>query len=225
MEGMEAQSSSPFAYALNPSHLFNKDILLRIDVDVESMVEMKVTGSKGRPITSMYSIKQAIFLFVHARLAINSDHRFAFAALGKTTSWLQREFSSEFDSAIAALRSLLVDGSCGNANLTQLFRHQWPVNLKLFTLDTVYLHNKPGLENCPQKVYDALVNTLEHVSEHEGHTRESRQGLTRVLFHYMCVLSSYPQQRCQPDDVNIPKPLTKEAVIFTTWVVIMHHPS
>lgn len=35
---------------------------------------------------------------------------------------LQREFSSEVDSAIAALRGLSVDGSCGNADLTQLFR-------------------------------------------------------------------------------------------------------
>ncbi|CBI20617.3 unnamed protein product, partial [Vitis vinifera] len=70
----------------------------------------------------MDSIKQAILLFVHSKLAINSDHRFAFAALGKTASWLQREFSSEVDSAIAALRGLSVDGSCGNADLTQLFR-------------------------------------------------------------------------------------------------------
>ncbi|KAJ9678043.1 hypothetical protein PVL29_022814 [Vitis rotundifolia] len=173
MEGMEAQSSSLFAYALNPSQLFSEDILFCIDVDVESMVEMKATGYKGRPITSMYSIKQAILLFVNARLAINSDHRFAFTALGKTISWFQREFSNEFDSTIVALWSLSVDGSCGNVNLNQLFRHQWPANPKLFTLDVVYLHNKPGPENSPQKVYDALVDTLEHVSEHEGHTHES----------------------------------------------------
>lgn len=88
MEGMEAQSSSTLAYVLKPSQLFNEDILFCIDVDAESMVEMKVTGSKGRPITRMDSIKQAILLFVHSKLAINSDHRFAFAALGKTASWV-----------------------------------------------------------------------------------------------------------------------------------------
>ncbi|KAL6344740.1 hypothetical protein AAG906_002646 [Vitis piasezkii] len=240
MEGMEAQSSSTLAYVLKPSQLFNEDILFCIDVDAESMVEMKVTGSKGRPITRMDSIKQAILLFVHSKLAINSDHRFAFAALGKTASWLQREFSSEVDSAIAALRGLSVDGSCGNADLTQLFRvaaheakksraqnrifrviliycrssappqHQWPANQKLFTLDVVYLHDKPGPENCPQKVYDALVDALEHVSEYEGYIHESGQGLTRVLFRYMCVLLSHPQQRCQQDDVDIPKSLAKK---------------
>lgn len=86
------------------------------------MVEMKATGSKGKPISIMYSIKQAILLFVYARFAVNSDHCFVFATLGKTTSWLQREFSNEFDSAIATLRGLSIDGSGGNADLTQLFR-------------------------------------------------------------------------------------------------------
>ena len=74
----------------------------------------------------------------------------------------------------------------------------------------VYLHDKPGPENCPQKVYDALVDALEHVSEYEGYIHESGQGLTRVLFRYMCVLLSHPQQRCQQDDVDIPKSLAKK---------------
>ena len=86
------------------------------------MVEMKATGSKGKPISIMYSIKQAILLFVYARFDVNSDHCFVFATLGKTTSWLQREFSNEFDSAIATLRGLSIDGSGGNTDLTQLFR-------------------------------------------------------------------------------------------------------
>lgn len=78
------------------------------------MVEMKATGSKGKPISIIYSIKQAILLFVYARFAVNSDHCFVFAT--------QREFSNEFDSAIATLRGLSIDGSGGNADLTQLFR-------------------------------------------------------------------------------------------------------
>ncbi|GKA65314.1 BRISC and BRCA1-A complex member 1, partial [Tanacetum coccineum] len=39
--------------------------------------------------------------------------------------------------------------------------HQWPVSQKLFTFDVVYLHDKPGPDNCPQKVYDGLVDALE----------------------------------------------------------------
>ena len=88
MEGVEVQSPSQFAYALKPSQLLNEDILFCIDVDAESMVEMKAAAPNGRAITRMDSIKQAIVLFIHAKLAINPDHRFAFATLGKTASWV-----------------------------------------------------------------------------------------------------------------------------------------
>lgn len=89
--------------------------------------------------------------------------------------------------------------------------HQWPVNQKLFTLDVMYLHDKPGPENCPQKVYDALVDALEQVSEYEGYIFESGQGLTRILFRHMCVLLSHPQQRCVQDDIDVPKSLVKKS--------------
>ncbi|KAF3660110.1 putative protein EARLY FLOWERING 3-like [Capsicum annuum] len=90
-------------------------------------------------------------------------------------------------------------------------QHQWPATQKLFTLDVVYLHDKPGPDNCPQKVYDALVEALEHVSEYEGYIFESGQGLTRVLFRHMCTLLSHPQQRCVQDDLDIPKSLAKKS--------------
>ncbi|KAL5986796.1 hypothetical protein ACLOJK_015130 [Asimina triloba] len=90
-------------------------------------------------------------------------------------------------------------------------QHQWPANQKLFTLDVLYLHDKPGPENCPQRVYDALVDALEHVSEYEGYIFESGQGLARVLFRHICVLLSHPQQRCVQDDIDIPKTLTKKS--------------
>lgn len=90
-------------------------------------------------------------------------------------------------------------------------QHQWPTNQKLFTFDVVYLHDKPGPDNCPQKVYDGLVDALEQVSEYEGYIFESGQGLTRVLFRHMCVLLSHPQQRCVQDDIDIPKSLTKKS--------------
>jgi len=142
---------------------------------------------------------------------------------------------------MAAFRGLSVDSSSGHADLTQLFRiaaheakksraqnrilrviliycrssirpqHQWPVNQKIFTLDVLYLHDKPGPENCPQKVYDALVDALEHVTEFEGYIFESGQGLSRVLFRHICVLLSHPQQRCLQDHIDIPKSLTKKS--------------
>lgn len=78
-------------------------------------------------------------------------------------------------------------------------------------MDVIYLHDKPGPDNCPQKVYDALVEALEHVTEYEGYIYESGQGLTRVIFRYMCVLLAHPQQRCVQDDVDLPRSLTKKS--------------
>ncbi|XP_062159945.1 uncharacterized protein LOC133867241 [Alnus glutinosa] len=243
MEGIvvEGEGSGASRYTLKPTRISNEDILLCIDVDAESLVEMKSTGPNGRPLTRLDSIKQAILLFVNAKLSINPEHRFAFATLSKSASWLRKEFSSEVESAIAALRGLSATSACGAADLTSLFRvaaheakksraqnrifrmiliycrssakpqHQWPVNQKLFTLDVIYLHDKPGPDNCPQEVYDALVDALEHVSEYEGYIHESGQGLARVLFRHMCVLLSHPQQRCPQEYVDIPKPLTKKS--------------
>uniref|UniRef100_A0A803LBE1 BRISC and BRCA1-A complex member 1 n=1 Tax=Chenopodium quinoa TaxID=63459 RepID=A0A803LBE1_CHEQI len=190
------------------------------------MVEMKNTGPNGRPITRLDSIKQSILLFIHAKLTINPNHRFAFASLAKSASWVRKEFTSEVDSAIAAFRGLSVSSSGGQADLSQLFRvaaHEakksrsqsrilrvWPIDQKLFTLDVIYLHDKPGPENCPQKVYDALVEALEQVTEYEGYIFESGQGLQRVLFRHMCLLLSHPQQRCLQDDLDLPMSLTKK---------------
>ncbi|XP_009780269.1 uncharacterized protein LOC107779842 isoform X2 [Nicotiana tabacum] len=241
MEGVEGQGSS--GYTLQPSQLASEDILFCVDVDSESVVEMKVTVAGGRPYSRLDSFKQAILLFINAKLTINPDHRFAFAGLGKSAFWVRKEFTSDIDSAISACRGIsAVDSPCGHADLTQLFRvaaheakksrsqnrtlrvillycrssippqHQWPATQKLFTLDVVYLHDKPGPDNCPQKVYDALVEALEHVSEYEGYIFESGQGLTRVLFRHICTLLSHPQQRCVQDDLDIPKSLTKKSV-------------
>ncbi|TXG64144.1 hypothetical protein EZV62_011138 [Acer yangbiense] len=63
--------------------------------------------------------------------------------------------------------------------------HQWPVNQKLFTFDVMYLHDKPGPDNCPQAAYDALVDALELVTVYEGYILESGQGSARVLFRQM----------------------------------------
>lgn len=77
----------------------------------------------------------------------------------------------------------------------------------------IYLHDKPGPDNCPQKVYDALVEALELVTEYEGYIFESGQGSSRVLFRYMSVLLSHSQQRCVQDYIDIPKSLTKKSPV------------
>ena len=44
-----------------------------------------------------------------------------------------------------------------------------------------------GYDLTCKKVYDALMDILEYVNEHEGHTHGSGQEPTRVRFHYMRV--------------------------------------
>ncbi|KAG6389400.1 hypothetical protein SASPL_150868 [Salvia splendens] len=283
MEVAEVRSSNPQpavhgggGYTLPAVRFSNEDILFCIDIGRETLAEMKLNGPNGRPYTRLDSIKQAIMLFVHSKLTINPDHRFAFSALGKSTYWecakfcdmvyvvewhgchvdenhasflvvvvnvihLRKEFSSEVDAALSALRGLSVDSSTSHADLTQLFKvatheakksraqnrifrviliycrsstppkSQLPSTLKLFTLDVMYLHDKPGPDNCPQVVYDTLVDALERISEFEGYIFESGQGLTRALFRNMCQLLCHPQQRCIQDELDLPKSLVKKS--------------
>jgi hypothetical protein len=76
-------------YTLQPSRINNEDILLCIDIDPQSMAEMKgATGPNGRPLARLDAIKQAIILFVNAKLTINPQHRFAFATLSNSVSWV-----------------------------------------------------------------------------------------------------------------------------------------
>ncbi|XP_010526066.1 PREDICTED: uncharacterized protein LOC104803734 [Tarenaya hassleriana] len=241
MEEDRSAAVSECMYSLKPMRVNNEDILICVDVDAESTVEMKTTGANGRPLMRLDCIKQAILLFVNCKLSINPDHRFAFATLSKSAAWLKKDFTSDVESAVAALRGLSATSSCGRADLTFLFRaaaheakksraqnrilrvvliycrssvkptHDWPVNQKVFTLDVMYMHDKPSPDNCPQQVYDSLVDAVEHVSEYEGYIFESGQGLARSLFKPMSVLLSHPQQRCPQDALDIPKSLTKKA--------------
>lgn len=95
-------------YALKPTRINSEDILICVDVDAESMVEMKTTGTNGRPLTRMECVKQAIILFIHNKLSINPDHRFAFATLSKSAAWVcVRDLGVSFDS-LAMLRKVLI---------------------------------------------------------------------------------------------------------------------
>lgn len=90
MEGGEGRSDegSSSRYVLKPMRIYSEDILICVDVDPQCLVEMKATAANGRALTRLDSIKQAILLFVNAKLTINPDHRFAFATLSNSVSWV-----------------------------------------------------------------------------------------------------------------------------------------
>uniref|UniRef100_A0ACD5ZJQ8 Uncharacterized protein n=1 Tax=Avena sativa TaxID=4498 RepID=A0ACD5ZJQ8_AVESA len=201
-------------------------------------------GRPARPaVKRMDAVKQALMLFVHSKLTMCPDHRFAFATLGETVSVVTNEFTSDSASAIEAIGSLAAtETRYAKADLTQLFKlayeegkraelqgrllrvvliycrsstrpqNKWPVKQKNFTMDVVYMHDKPTANNCPQKVYDVLVDALEHVSQYEGYILETGQGLARVLFRQICILLSHPLLRCIQDDLDIPKQVVKKTL-------------
>ncbi|KAL1210276.1 putative sister chromatid cohesion protein PDS5 [Cardamine amara subsp. amara] len=228
--------------ALKPARMDSEDILICVDVDAESTVEMKTTGTNGKPLTRLECIKRAITRFIHDKLAMNPDNRFAFATLSKSAAWLKKEFTSDAESAVASLRGLSATKSSGPADLTLLFHeaaqeaktsraqnrilrviliycrssvrptHDWLVNLKLFTLDVMYLHDKPGPDVCPQYVYGSFDDIIERVSEYQGYIFGSGQGHAQSVFKRMSVLLSYPPQRCA--QVDLPKaPAKKPAAV------------
>ncbi|TVU12583.1 hypothetical protein EJB05_46234 [Eragrostis curvula] len=264
-------AAAPPRYSLPPVRLPPEDILFCVDVDLEALAEMKPaaapassgstsstsspqpagparagagTGTGPRPaVRRMDAVKQAVLLFVHSKLAMWPDHRFAFASLGETVSMVKKDFSSDASSAMEAIHSMSASESrFAMADLTQLFKiayqegkraesqgrilrvvliycrsstkpqHHWPTKEKNFTLDVIYLHDKPSADNCPQKVYDVLVDALEHVSQYEGYILETGQGLARVLFRQMCILLSHPLQRCMQDDLDFPKQVVKKTL-------------
>jgi len=71
----------------------SEDILICVDVDAESTVEMKTTGTNGKPLNKLECLKLAITRFIHDKLSRNSDHRFAFATLSQSAAWVRLTFS------------------------------------------------------------------------------------------------------------------------------------
>ena len=99
-------------YSLPPVRLPAEDILFCVDVDLEVSAEMKSAASAPssasasastaspppqqqqpgpRPaVRRMDAVKQALLLFVHSKLTMCPDHRFAFASIGETVSMVWR---------------------------------------------------------------------------------------------------------------------------------------
>ncbi|KAJ4809701.1 BRISC and BRCA1-A complex member 1 [Rhynchospora pubera] len=193
-------------------------------------------------LTSLDAIKQALLLFAHAKLTMCMDDRFAFSYLGSSFSMVKEftnniKSVAEVVRTLTApdvlsedvdITKLFEVANCeGNKSraLGRLFRvvliycrssvwpqYKWPAKQKTFTMDVVYLHDKPGPDNCPQLVYDALGDAAEQVSEHVSYIFETGQGLTRILFRHMCILLVHPIQRCAQDDIDMPKPVVKRVL-------------
>ncbi|CAN8229636.1 unnamed protein product [Cochlearia groenlandica] len=219
-------------YALKPASISTEDILVCVDVDSDSAAEMKTTmRTNGRALTRLDCVKEAIIIFIHNKLSMNPDHRFAFATLSKSAAWVKKEFTSDAESAVATVRGLSSTKFSGRADLTLLFQeaareavtsraknrilrvilvyfrssvkptHYWHMNKKLFTLDVMYLHSKTDRDTCPQDVFDSLNDIVDHVSEHEGYLFENSQGRAQPVFKCMSKLLSHPKQRCAQDDL------------------------
>jgi hypothetical protein len=110
-------------YSLPPVRLPAEDILFCVDVDLEARAEMKSAaaaaassgststaspqptqpaGAGGAPaagprtvVRRMDAVRQALLLFVHSKLTMCPEHRFAFASLGETFSMVPRFPSSD----------------------------------------------------------------------------------------------------------------------------------
>lgn len=78
----------PLRYELRGMGHAPEDILFCVDADAEVSVEMKV-GTQGKGLCRLDAIKQAIILFVHSKLMANAHHRFAFATLRGSASWVR----------------------------------------------------------------------------------------------------------------------------------------
>ena len=105
----QAAAAAAPRYALPPGRLPAEDILFCVDVDLEVSAEMKSAASapsSGSASTAspppqqqpqpgarpgqMGADRQALLLFVHSKLTMCPDHRFAFASIGETVSMVWR---------------------------------------------------------------------------------------------------------------------------------------
>ncbi|GLJ23521.1 hypothetical protein SUGI_0445590 [Cryptomeria japonica] len=125
-DSVEARGANPMAVVpsynlLRLQHSF-EDIILCIDTDRQMETELKSVGAKGQGLSRMDSVKQAILLFVHAKLTINPNHRFAFATLGHSATWRQREFTNDVGKIRAIVAGLAADALYLRSDLTQLFK-------------------------------------------------------------------------------------------------------
>lgn len=87
MQGGGEDEVLPLRYELRGMGHTPEDILFCVDADAEASVEMKL-GTQGKGLCRLDAIKQAIILFVHSKLMANPHHRFAFASLRNSASWV-----------------------------------------------------------------------------------------------------------------------------------------
>jgi hypothetical protein len=117
--------------------------------------------------------------------------------------------ATEARTSISQGRSLRVILIYCRSTVVPEFSEQWLERHNSFTLDAVYMHEKPSPTNCPQSVYDGLVDALERVSQREGYIFESSSGSARTLFKQICLLLHHPHQRIAQDEAQEIKDLAQ----------------
>eukprot|EP00271_Cylindrocystis_brebissonii_P016325 TRINITY_DN39742_c0_g1_i1.p1 TRINITY_DN39742_c0_g1~~TRINITY_DN39742_c0_g1_i1.p1 ORF type:complete len:293 (+),score=45.79 TRINITY_DN39742_c0_g1_i1:482-1360(+) len=106
------------SYDVQQLNFSPEDIVLCTDIDAEIDSDMKTGGSASR----LDAVKQAWMLFVHAKLQMDSRHRFALMTLGTQPMWLLRGFTNDFNAIYPAIQSLRSGGVFSHCDLFALFR-------------------------------------------------------------------------------------------------------
>lgn len=79
----DTEHRPPFPYRVTELPHQPEDIIFCVDVDRAVDTEMK-----GATSSRLVAIKQALLLFVTAKLAMDPRHRFAVVTLGDTAKWV-----------------------------------------------------------------------------------------------------------------------------------------
>jgi hypothetical protein len=88
LQGLQPEEQAPLVYDMRGMGYSPEDILLCVDADAEVNAEMKAgVGVKG--LSRLDAVKQALVLFVHSKLLMHSQHRFAVATLRNNAVWVR----------------------------------------------------------------------------------------------------------------------------------------
>jgi hypothetical protein len=68
------------------------------------------------------AVKQALVLFVHSKLLMHSQHRFAVATLRNNAVWYRQEFTNDMEVIGQAVRGLASGGTFPRCDLSELFQ-------------------------------------------------------------------------------------------------------
>jgi hypothetical protein len=121
LQGLQPEEQAPLVYNMRGMGYSPEDILLCVDADAEVNAEMKAgVGVKG--LSRLDAVKQALVLFVHSKLLMHSQHRFAVATLRNNAVWYRQEFTNDMEVIGQAVRGLASGGTFPRCDLSELFQ-------------------------------------------------------------------------------------------------------